>query len=109
VKIAGDDAVLNGDVVVIMINVETNQGAQAVPDVFGHYEGELGVELSCAHPVNHVRLFQQLRAPSGSIDSPDTFVTVPRLMPEASTCTDGGVPEDGGVAEEAGSSDGPSE
>jgi hypothetical protein len=93
VRIAGDGALRTNDVEVFMLNEETGLVVRADKDSFGHYEQLIGVDLTCAHPSNHVDLWQVRLEISGGNESPIIVVTVPRsAAPEldASSCVDSG-------------------
>jgi hypothetical protein len=91
VRIAGDGALRTDDVEVWLLNEETRLGGPADKDSFGHYEKVIGVDLTCAHPSNHIDLWQVRLESSGGIESPIIIVTVPRSGPaqlDAAACLD---------------------
>jgi len=98
VRIASDGASTLPSVTVWMFNLELLEGggSQAVKDSFGHYEGFVAVELTCARPTNHVELYQRIPEDNGPgfFESAHTLVTVPRDAPppfDADTCNEAGV------------------
>jgi hypothetical protein len=99
VRIASDGASPLPSVVVFMYNVELFEAIRAAKDSFGHYEGFVPVELTCANPTNHVELYQVKPDDNGPgfLESAHTLVTVPRGAPspvDAATCDEASV--DGG-------------
>jgi len=96
VRIAGDGALRTGDIDVVMLNEELGLARFVRPDLHGHYEGILPVDISCAQPTNHVVLWQRR---FDGVESPSITVTVPRTlsMPPDAGCSD--MPQDAAAAE----------
>jgi hypothetical protein len=91
VRIAGDGAARTGDFEVVMRDVELDAGSFVAPDSYGHYEGTVAVDLSCARPTNHVELWQRRRV--DGFESTVITITVPRgasPFADASVCIDAG-------------------
>jgi hypothetical protein len=96
IRIASDGASTLPSVNVFLFNMELLKGTQAEKDSFGHYEGTVPVELTCARPTNHVELYQRIPEDNGPgfFESAHTLVTVPRDAPppvDADTCNEAGI------------------